>query len=414
MGLFGYNKIMAKLIEPKLLKGFRDFNAVSVWQREYLMAKITAVFERFGFEPLQTPAIEYLETFSNNIGEDEKLFFRFTDAGERQVALRYDQTVPTCRFVASNINNLTLPYKRYQLQPVWRAEKPQKGRYREFLQCDADIFGVSGYEADAEVIALTIAIYQELGFVDFVMKINDRSLFKNIPYPVVVAIDKLAKIGKEAVLSEIQTKGFSQTEAKSFLEQVKNIQLNDTLKQIFSYLQSLGYSEKYYAFAPEIARSFSYSTGPIWEVIIPGFTSGSVLGGERFDKLVGKFVDREVPGVGFGLGFDRTLEAMQQFGLLPEINCKTKVLVTVFSRELLKESLQVASVLRKNKINTEIYSGSWVKLDKQLKYASSKQIPFSIIIGPDETKNKQLVLKDMRLRTQQTLGLEPLIKLLKS
>lgn len=405
---------MKQKITPRLLKGFRDFNAVSVWQREYLMAKIITVFERFGFEPLQTPAIEYLETFSNNIGQDEKLFFRFEDAGKREVALRYDQTVPTCRYVAQNINNLVLPYKRYQIQPVWRAEKPQKGRYREFLQCDADIFGIEGYEADAEVIALTVTIYQELGFKDFVVKINDRSLFKNIPYSVIVSIDKLAKVGEDGVIKEIVSKGFSVEEAKSFLKQMREVKPNQTLNAIFAYLEALGIESKYYQFAPEIARSFSYSTGPIWEVVIPGFVGGSVLGGERFDKLVGKFLDQDIPGVGFGLGFDRTLEAMQQFGLLPETNCKTKVLVTVFSPELLKESLIVTSTLRKAKINTEIYSGSLVKLDKQLKYAATKQIPFCIIIGPEEVKNKQLILKEMRLRTQQTLGLEQLIKLLKS
>lgn len=414
MGLFGYNRIMTKLIEPKLLKGFRDFNAPQVWQRQYLMGKIMTVLERFGFEPLETPAIEYLQTFKNNIGEDEKLFFQFEDAGKRQVALRYDQTVPTCRYVAENINQLTLPYKRYQMQNVWRAEKPQRGRYREFLQCDADIFGVTGYEADAEVIALTIAIYQELGFADFVVKINDRSLFKNIPYRAIVAIDKLEKIGKKAVLAEIQSKGFSKDQAENFLTQVENMIPNQTLKQIFSYLQALGYPEKYYTFAPEIARSFSYSTGAIWEVVVPGFESGSVLGGERFDNLVGRFINKEVPGAGFGLGFDRTLEAMAQFDLLPKTVVKTKVLVTVFSAELLNDSLKVVSTLRKRKINTEIYSGLTAKLDKQLKYAASKQIPYCVIIGPQESQNKQVVLKNMQKRTQQTLGLDELIKLLQS
>ena len=405
---------MNSIVEPKLLKGFRDFNAPQVWQRQYLMGKIVAVFERFGFEPLETPAIEYLETFENSIGEDEKLFFRFKDAGDREVALRYDQTVPTCRYVALNINNLVLPYKRYQLQTVWRAEKPQKGRYREFWQCDADIFGVSGYEADAEVIALTIAIYQELGFADFIVKINDRSLFKNIPYPVIAAIDKLEKIGKEGVLTEIVKKGFSIEEGKDFLEQVKKVKPNQTLKDIFAYLNSLGIDSKYYTFAPEIARSFSYSTGAIWEVVIPGFNSGSVLGGERFDNLVGRFVNREIPGVGFGLGFDRTLEAMAQFDLLPKMIVKTKVLVTVFGQEYLASSLKTVAMLRRNNINAEIYSGKEVKLDKQLKYANNKQIPYCVIIGPEEVKLDKVVLKNMQTRTQQTASPKDLIKLLKS
>ena len=405
---------MKDLIEPRLLKGFRDFNAPQVWQREYLKQKIITVFERFGFSPLETPAIEYLETFTGNVGEDEKLFFRFEDQGGRKVALRYDQTVPTCRYVALNASQLTLPFKRYQLQSVWRAEKPQRGRYRELLQCDADIFGVESYEADAEVIALTIAIYQELGFKDFVVKINDRSLFKDIPYPVIVAIDKLAKIGEVGVAGEIVAKGYSKEQAKNFVKKIKTVEPNVTLNNIFNYLKNLGIDSKYYRFAPEIARSFSYSSGPIWEVVVPGFQSGSVLGGERFDNLVGRFLNRNIPGTGFGLGFDRTLEAMAQFGLLPNIENKTQVLVTVFDSERLANSLKIAAQLRQQGINTEIYSDTKAKLDKQLKYANSKAIPFCVIIGEEEAKTAKVVLKDMKQRTQQTVTLEELNKLVKS
>lgn len=405
---------MKAKITPKLLKGFRDFSATAVWQRDYLMARIITVFERFGFEPLQTPALEYLETFSSNIGEDEKLFYQFSDSGKREVALRYDQTIPACRYVALNINQLTLPYKRYQMQSVWRAEKPQFGRYREFLQCDADIFGVQGYEADAEMIALTIAIYQELGFEDFVVKVNDRSLFKDIPYSAIVSIDKLGKIGESGVVKDLVAKGFSKTQAKVFLQTIKEIKPSLALNRIFQYLKDLGIDKRYFRFAPEIARSFAYSTGPIWEVQIPQYLSGSVLGGERFDELVGRFLDREVPGVGFGLGFDRTLEAMIQLGLLPKVKNRTKVLVTIFVPELLKESLAIAAALRNDKINTEIFSGLGVKLEKQLKYAVKKQIPFCVIIGPEEVENKKIILKDMNSRTQRLLTLDRLIKFLRS
>jgi histidyl-tRNA synthetase len=405
---------MTKTIVPKLLKGFRDFNAPELWQRQYLLAKIITVFERFGFEPLETPALEYLETFIGNIGEDEKLFFNFKDKGGREVALRYDQTVPACRYIAKNINKITLPFKRYQLQPVWRAEKPQRSRYRELLQCDADIFGVSGYEADAEMIALTVAIYQELGFSDFVVKINDRSLFKDTPYSVIVAIDKIKKIGEEGVLAEIVSKGFSQDKAKAFLRQIKEIKPNQTLNNIFAYLKNLGIADKYYQFAPEIARSFSYSTGPIWEVVIPKFGGGSVLGGERFDNLVGRFINRQISGSGFGLGFDRTLEAMQEYNLLPIAEVKTKVLVTIFCEETLTESLKAAAFLRSQGINTEIYSGLKTKLDRQLKYANSKQIPYCVIIGPEEVAAGKLILKNMSQRTQQAVVLAELIKLIKS
>jgi histidyl-tRNA synthetase len=361
---------MNSFVEPRLLKGFRDFSAAELFKREYVKKKIRAVFELYGFEPLETPVLEYLETFSGNIGEDEKLFFHFTDRGGRAVALRYDQAIPVCRYVAQNKNSLTFPYKRYQIQNAYRAENPQKGRYREFLQCDADIFGVSGREADAEVIALGLDIFKALGFQKFVVKINDRSLFKNIPYSVLASIDKLAKIGQAAVLKEIVNKGYSQTEAANFFQQIVSASPNQTILEIFTYLKNLGFSPEQYCFDPTVIRSFNYSSGPIWEVVIPEFSEGSVLGGERYDDLVGRFSSETIPATGFGLGFDRTLEAMQEFGILPELSNKTQVLVTVFSQELLGRSLELVKTLRQSKLNTEIYSRTGDKLEKQLKYSS--------------------------------------------
>lgn len=403
---------MNNKITPRLLKGFRDFNALEAYKRDYLKEKIKEVFALYGFEPLETPAVEYLETFTGNIGEDEKLFFKFSDQGERQVALRYDQTVPTCRYVAMNFNEVVLPYKRYQIQTVWRAEKPQKGRYREFLQCDADIFGVKGPEADAEVIALTIDIYKFLGFKNFTVKINDRSLFRDVPYPVIVAIDKLVKIGKEGVIKEIIGKGYSAAEAETFLKRVNEVKPSASLKTIFSYLKSLGIEDKYFVFDPKIARSFSYSTGPIWEVAVEGFDVGSVLGGERFDSLVSRFSNQEVPGTGFGLGFDRTIEAMEQFGLLPEKVTQTKVLATVFSPELLPQTLVLVQKLRENKINTDLYTRSGDKLDKQLKYADKKGIPYVVILGEEEVKSDTVTLKDLAKRVQKTLSTSDLVNFL--
>ena len=264
---------------PQTLKGFRDFLPEKAIQRIYLIDKIRSVFERFGFQPIETPALEYLETFTGNIGEDEKLFFKFEDQGGRKVALRYDQTVPTARFIAQYRNNLTLPFKRYQIGSVWRAEKPQKGRFREFLQCDADIFGVSSPQADAEVIALTLALFQTLGFKDYVVKVNDRAIFKDMPYEIIVAVDKLKKIGREGVIEEMVKKGQAPDKAVSLLNAILNASPNETIKSIFSYLEDYGFEKKNFLFDPTIARSFNYSTGPIWEVVIPGYEGGSVLGG---------------------------------------------------------------------------------------------------------------------------------------
>jgi len=396
-----------KLIRPQTLKGFRDFLPEEALKRQYAIDIIRKTFELYGFVPLETPAVEYLETFAGQIGEDEKLFFKFTDAGGRKVALRYDQTVPTCRVIAQYPDKITLPFKRYQIQTVWRCEKPQKGRYREFLQADADIFGVDNRTADAETIALTIDIFKSLGFKKPVAIVNDRDLYKGIPYPAIVAIDKLDKIGDEGVIKELKTKGFDQ----KILDQVKNNQPNDNLKTIFKYLNNYGFKDNY-QFKPTLARSFSYSNGTIWEIVVPEFSSGSLAGCERFDSLVGKFSNRQVPAVGFAIGFDRTILAMEELKLFPDLKTKTKVLVTIFSPELLEKSQELTQKLRVKNINTDLYPDSTEKIAKQLKYANNNQIPYVLLIGPDETAKNLMTLKNMTTGEQKTLTLDQTIDVL--
>jgi len=396
-----------KLITPRILKGFRDFLPEEALKRQYAIDIIRKTFELYGFEPLETPAIEYLETFAGQIGEDEKLFYKFTDAGGRKVALRYDQTVPTCRVIAQYPDKISLPFKRYQIQTVWRSEKPQKGRYREFLQCDADIFGVDNRTADGETIALTIDIFKNLGFTKPIAIINDRDLYQDIPYSAIVAIDKLDKIGVVGVSKELTQKGFD----RKILDQVKNSQPNDNLKTIFDYLDNYGFKENY-RFKPTLARSFSYSTGTIWEIIDENFSSGSLAGCERFDSLVAKFSDRSVPAVGFAIGFDRTILAMDELKLFPAIATKTKVLVTVFNSQLLKTSQVITQKLRQNQINTDIYPDPQVKLAKQLKYANDNQIPYVLVVGEEEIKKNQITLKNMTSGKQKTLTLEKAINVL--
>ncbi|OIP03611.1 histidine--tRNA ligase [Candidatus Beckwithbacteria bacterium CG2_30_44_31] len=396
-----------KLITPRILKGFRDFLPEEALKRQYAIDIIRKTFELYGFEPLETPAIEYLETFAGQIGEDEKLFYKFTDAGGRKVALRYDQTVPTCRVIAQYPDKISLPFKRYQIQTVWRSEKPQKGRYREFLQCDADIFGVDNRTADGETIALTIDIFKNLGFTKPIAIINDRDLYQDIPYSAIVAIDKLDKIGVVGVSKELTQKGFN----RKILDQIKNSQPNDNLKTIFDYLDNYGFKENY-RFKPTLARSFSYSTGTIWEIIDENFSSGSLAGCERFDSLVAKFSDRSVPAVGFAIGFDRTILAMDELKLFPAIATKTKVLVTVFNSQLLKTSQVITQKLRQNQINTDIYPDPQVKLAKQLKYANDNQIPYVLVVGEEEIKKNQITLKNMTSGKQKTLTLEKAINVL--
>src|SRR3989339_1258119 len=194
------------IIKPQTLKGFRDFLPKEAAQRQWLRNIMSKVCETWGYEPLETPTLEPLELFAGQIGEDEKLFFKFKDQGDRDVALRYDQTVPTCRVIAQYQNTLTLPFKRYQIQPAFRAEKPQKGRYREFTQVDADIFGIKTPDADAETIALSLDIYRRLGFKRALVRINSRALFKDMPYEAIVSIDKIKKIGDDGVLAEMNKK----------------------------------------------------------------------------------------------------------------------------------------------------------------------------------------------------------------
>jgi histidyl-tRNA synthetase len=402
---------MSKLnLQP--LKGFRDFLPQEALSRLWLKNKITEIFELWGYDPIETPTLESLEIFKGQIGDGEKMFYTFKDAGERDVALRYDQSVPTARIIGANYQNLSQPFKRYQIQTAFRAEKPQKGRYREFLQCDADIFGTSSPLADAEVIALSLDIYRRLGFMKAVALISDRALYEGIPYKVIVAIDKLSKIGKEAVKDEIVKLGYTKEKADVFYNLAVNKKPTENINIIFEYLKNYGFSDDWYKFDPTIARSFSYSTGPIWEIVIPGFAEGSVLGGERYDKLVGVISGTNIPATGFGLGFDRTYEAAMQFNLIPKTVTKTAVLVTIFNKDLLVNSLSYARILREKSVNVELFSDLGKPLEKQLKYADKKGIRFVVILGPDEVKNKMVTIKDLKKHTQKTVPLNTAVNVI--
>jgi histidyl-tRNA synthetase len=396
------------MIEPKTLPGFRDFLPADAKKRQWLREKLEKIFELWGYDPMETPTLEYLEMFSGQIGEDEKLFFKFTDQGGREVALRYDQTVPTTRAVVQYESQIVKPFKRYQIQPAFRSEKPQKGRYREFLQCDADIFGDPSPTADAEVIALSIDIYRQLGFREARVIINDRKLMAGLPYEAVVAIDKLKKIGDDGVIADMVSKGIPSETAKDYLRSVKNLKPNETVETILTFLKSYGIPEDWYSFEPTLARSFSYSDGPIWEVVIPDYLSGSVLGGERYDQLFRNLFGKEVFGTGFALGFDRTLEAAIAANLVPEEKTASKVLVTIFSKDLAGKSLEVLKTIRDGKINSEIAKDD-VKLEKQLKYANNKGIRFAVIIGPDEATKNLVTVKDLAAKSQKTIPLTNLL-----
>lgn len=398
------------MIEPKTLKGFRDFLPKEAKKRQYVINALKKVFESYGFEPLETPALEYEEILLGKYGEEgDKLMYRFVDNGGRKVALRYDQTVPLARVVAQYQNKLPMPFKRYQIQNVWRAENTQKGRFREFLQCDADIVGSISPLSDAEVITVAAKSLEKLGFKNYKVLINDRSVLADIPKKAIAAIDKLKKIGEEGVLQELQKKGMSQSQATLLLNSIKVKEKTSVLKQIFSYLKSLDVENSRLEFIPTLARGLDYYTGMIFEIEVEGYSGGSVAGGGRYDNLIGIFTGKDIPATGFAFGFDRLIEAMEQLNLFPEDLVSTKVLITIFSPELKEKSFEVASVVRTKSINTEIFLDENVSLEKQLKYADQKGIPYVLIIGPDEVKNNTAAVKNMKTGEQKTISLEKLV-----
>ncbi|PIY71988.1 histidine--tRNA ligase [Candidatus Roizmanbacteria bacterium CG_4_10_14_0_8_um_filter_33_9] len=397
-------------IKTQTLKGFRDFLSKDAMQRQWLKNKMIEVCELWGYEPLETPTLEPLELFTGQIGEDEKLFYKFKDQGDRSVALRYDQTVPSCRVIGQYAGQLIMPYRRYQVQPVFRAEKPQKGRYREFTQFDIDIFGIASPLADAEVIALTLDIYRRLGFKTAKAVINNRDLMKNVPYTAISSIDKLKKIGSEGVIQEMIEKGIDKNKAREYLSYVQNIKPDETIKLIFEYLSSSGFPTEWYSFEPTLARSFSYSQGPIWEIVIPEYSAGSVAGGERYDKLVEKISNQKIPATGIAIGFDRTLKAAIECNIMPEFTSVSNVLVSVFSKDLWNNAIGLSQDIRRNNISVELYPDPSIKLEKQLKYANRKGIPFVLIQGPEEVEKKVIKLKNMKTGEQETMTLDQLIK----
>ncbi len=405
------------MIKPQTLKGFRDFLPADAIKRQSVIGKIREVFERFGFDPLETPALEYAETLLGKYGnEADKLLYLFKDNGGRSVGLRYDQTVPLSRVVAQYQNELPIPFKRYQIQPVWRAENTQKGRFREFLQCDIDTVGSDSPMSDAEIIDCTLAAFRTLGFSEVTMLVNDRMLFdtQNLTKQEIIILDKLDKIGKDEVIKQLIAAG--RTDAENLLEVLAVAKPTLRLVQVIEALKNQGYKEEVdFRFAPFLARGLDYYTSTIFEIMLSGYSAGSLAGGGRYDKLIGQFSGRDVPAVGIAFGFDRIVDAMIKANLLPQSATATQVFVTVFSPDVLNPALALTSQLRDSGINTEVALNPKEKLDKQLKYADRKGIPYVVIQGPEEVAKGVVKLKDMKAKTQEELTVDQVVaKLLSS
>ena len=412
--------------KPQTLKGFRDFLPQEQRLRNYVLGIFQEVFESFGFEPLETPSIEPSSTLLGKYGrEADKLVYTFADKGGRDVGLIYDLTVPVSKVLALNMGSkITLPFKRYQIQRVWRADKPQKGRYREILMCDIDTFGVGTGLADAEIVAVIYTLLKKLQIENFKIKINSRqvlfSLLKEIGITeektglsLLQTIDKLNKIGQDKVNQELEKKGLNKNKIKTLWQSIKNAQPDNALKEMIGFIESFGITPKDYEFDPTMARGLDYYTGPIFETIVEEPKIGSITGGGRYDKLISLLGGPDVPATGTTIGLDRICDTLEELSLVPKmIKTGPSVLVTIFP-SYTGQSIRLAKRLRQESINAELFLEE-TTLDKQLKYANRKGIPAVVFLGPKEIESKKIRLKTMRTGKQETLSLQELIKKLKA
>lgn len=450
--------------KPSLARGTRDFGPATMAKRNFIFGQVKKVYQKFGYLPIETPTIENLSVLMGKYGDEgDQLLFKILNSGDylkdineadleagskstlkklSEKGLRYDLTVPFARYVAMNRHELAIPFKRYQIQPVWRADRPQKGRYREFYQCDADVVGTESLICEAEIVLMLHEVFQNLGLNDYVIKINNRKVLAGIAEAVgaegkevalSVAIDKLDKIGKEKVEEELSERGFSQesiqqlqplftiNEAENpFLllkDWLRNSEIGEKgvseLETIWSLVKQLGLENPKIEFDPSLARGLSYYTGAIFEVKALGVSIGSISGGGRYDNLTESFGVKGMSGVGISLGVDRIYDVMEELALFPEaLNySSTKVMVTNFGGETLAASLNILSFLRNHDISAEIYPED-AKIKKQFEYADKKNVPFVIVIGSEEVEKGVYTLKNMASGEQGSVNKENLIKAL--
>ncbi len=448
-----------------LPKGTRDFGPAQMAKRQFIIESIKKVFQNYGFQPLETPAMENLSVLTGKYGEEgDQLLFKILNSGDflkdidaqkiaarnsklmtldiSEKGLRYDLTVPFARYVVMNRHEITFPFKRYQIQPVWRADRPQKGRYREFYQCDADVVGTDSLVCEAEIILMINDAFKALGIKDYSIKINHRAILSGLAEileasenesALFVAIDKLDKIGEEKVKDELRTKGFADSslsllfeilnftggtqEKVEFLSQKFSTSekgkkgLND-FNEVLSLLKKFGATDDHIMFDISLARGLSYYTGCIFEVKIHNVGIGSVSGGGRYDNLTAAFDSKEKSsGVGFSFGIDRLYDALEELRIFPkEATASSTVLVAHLDGVSFIYGLKIVQTLRENEIASEIYPDP-SKIKKQMEYADKKKIRFVIVIGSDEVKTGLLTLKKMETGEQFKLSLgEILIK----
>ncbi len=450
-------------IKPSLPKGVRDFLPAQMIQRQYVIGKIRTIFERYGYQPMETPSLERLRILSGKYGDEgERLIFKLLRRGTGleellhgrdtfvvdsygqlvDEALRYDLTVPLSRVVAMHQNEITLPFKRYQIQPVWRADRPQKGRYREFYQCDVDAVGSGSMLVDAETVAIVNDVLTELGFTNFLIRLNNRNLLNGIlasigldparSAPVFIAIDKLEKIGVDGVSRELIGCGLEAGEAQklldilgvqgspqSVLDEVASLCGDDEnvragreeLQDVLTALAQMGVPAANFKLDLYLVRGLGYYTGLIQESIVLEPKIGSLTGGGRYDKLIGMFLGRDVPACGVSFGIERIIDVMVETGMLPKTGTNTQVLVSIFDQTTQSASVALAMKLREAGIRTELAYES-TKLKKQFSLADKKRIPFVAVIGPEEVAEGRVTLKNMQTGEQKRVSEAEAVKLL--
>jgi len=425
--------VMQKLIKPQTLKGFRDYLPASMLARERLIETARGVYRSYGFCPIDTPALEYTEILLGKGGEEtDKQMFRFTDQGERDVSMRFDLTIPLARFAAQHLAEIGTPFRRYHIATVWRAEKPQKGRYREFMQCDFDTIGTESNASDVETLFVIHDLMRAIGFEKFTIRVNNRLVLNGLlekldlgeqTTNVLRALDKLRKIGPDGVAAELMEKaGTTADQAARVLDLVSLEGENRTiigrleemlagnptgelgtarLKELLGMCDAAGIDPKRVQLDVSIARGLDYYTGTIYETFLddlPGI--GSVCSGGRYDNLAGLFTKENLPGVGASLGLDRLLAAMEELGLVEQTATPAEVLIIAFDGGHMSDYLRIGRMLRQNGIATEVYTDA-KQPGKQLKYADRKGFRIALIAGSNEFAAGEWQVKDLKSGTQQ-------------
>lgn len=418
-------------IEARTLKGFRDYTPAAMIPREQLIETAKSVYRSYGFSPIDTPALEYTEILTGKGGEEsDKQMFRFEQGG-RDVAMRFDLTVPFARFAAQNINELGIPFKRYHVGTVWRGERPQKGRYREFVQCDFDTIGTTSNSADIETLLVIHDLMVQIGFSDFKIHVNNRKVLSGLleilglqekSVEVLRALDKLSKTTPEAVIEEMKeqggltqeqaTKVIALTTAQGTPEEILNdleqqLSGNENgelgvkyLRELFQSVERAGIPRERIVLDTSIARGLDYYTGTIFETFLNALPQiGSVCSGGRYDNLAELFTSQPLPGVGASLGLDRLLAAMQELNMLDDISTPAPILVTQMDQLSTPEYLRLARDLRSKGLNVEVYPDTKA-IKKQFKYANRHGFKIVIVAGADEFEKQEWQVKDMQSGTQ--------------